>query len=421
MGNEKGWRRLNGEGSVFETTNNGYKGWLAVITGTDEDGGTYRITGWSRNSPQEALRRRQRNLERALSKGKHSAVVRGVRFEDCYDEWLDRPPPRSPNSIRAIESSFKWVWPYFKGRWLNTITEDELKDWLWKKLPADDCPPSSRTNAYTNLKAYLNYCVKKGHISLNPMAAIREDTVRQEPAVNKLDMKFIGKRTNIVKYMLDEIGQDPDHKHREWLPVLVFLALGLRRGELLGLTWDQITNLNDPKRCLITIDRQLYRETGKGYYLRPETKGKKDRHIPCPAIWREMLLEQKAKNLNAKAEGISKDLVFLGSDGQFIKYDKYYAAWRQVLTDYIKKEGTEEDKQLGVDDYFRPHFMRKISVSLAHRIGIPERIVMEIVGHNSEEVHHIYTILSREEKTEAVESLGEALKVVRKKAPGGKE
>ena len=60
--------------------------------------------------------------------------------------------------------------------------------------------------------------------------------------------------------------------------------------------------------------------------------------------------------------------------------------------------------------------MRKISISLAHRIGIPIATVMEIAGHSSEEVHRIYTLLSTEEKTEAMESLGKALKVVRKTA-----
>ncbi len=128
---------------------------------------------------------------------------------------------------RAIETSFKWVTPYFEDRRVNGITQDDLEKWLWTDLEEDGCGDSARVNAYINLKAYLNYCVKKNAMQFNPLAAIREDSVRKPAAVNKEDTKYIGKRTSIVKYMLDEIAADPNHPNRPHLPMLAFLALDL--------------------------------------------------------------------------------------------------------------------------------------------------------------------------------------------------
>ncbi|MED5043154.1 site-specific integrase [Geobacillus stearothermophilus] len=75
-------------------------------------------------------------------------------------------------------------------------------------------------------------------------------------------------------------------------PFLVDVVTGLRRGELLGLKWEDI----DFKSKTITINGTLYRRKGEGLKYKPKTKtdSSDNRVIPIPDAIVEVLRKEKA-------------------------------------------------------------------------------------------------------------------------------
>ena len=74
-----------------------------------------------------------------------------------------------------------------------------------------------------------------------------------------------------------------------YLPVLVAVTTGMRRGELLGLRWSDI----DLKAARLTVNQSLERLKGKTTFKSPKTQGSR-RTITLPALTIEALKEHRA-------------------------------------------------------------------------------------------------------------------------------
>ena len=74
-----------------------------------------------------------------------------------------------------------------------------------------------------------------------------------------------------------------------YLPVLVAVTTGMRRGELLGLRWSDI----DLKAARLTVNQSLERLKGKTTFKSPKTQGSR-RTITLPALTVEALKEHRA-------------------------------------------------------------------------------------------------------------------------------
>lgn len=74
-----------------------------------------------------------------------------------------------------------------------------------------------------------------------------------------------------------------------YLPVLVAITTGMRRGELLGLRWSDI----DLKAARLTVNQSLERLKGKTTFKSPKTQGSR-RTITLPALTVEALREHRS-------------------------------------------------------------------------------------------------------------------------------
>jgi integrase len=75
-----------------------------------------------------------------------------------------------------------------------------------------------------------------------------------------------------------------------YLPVLVAVTTGMRRGELLGLRWSDI----DLKAARLTVNQSLERSKGKTMFKSPKTHGSR-RSITLPALTVEALKEHRSR------------------------------------------------------------------------------------------------------------------------------
>ena len=152
-----------------------------------------------------------------------------------------------------------------------------------------------------------------------------------------------------------------------YLPVLVAVTTGVRRGELFGLRWSDI----DLKSARLTVNQSLEWANGKPTFKAPKTKGSR-RTITLPALTVQALkahkTEQAAEHLRL---GLGKpELVFTRADGE------------PVSLDYVSRTFGEIISAIGVMP-ITFHGLRHTHISHQLMDGVHVKVVSERAGHAS--------------------------------------
>ena len=193
------------------------------------------------------------------------------------------------------------------------------------------------------------------------------------------------------------------------------LLLGLRRAELLGLRWQDITltQCTDPRHgdtCVsckgtayvggrLTVDRTLQRVDG-ALQLAPTKSEDSDRVLPLPLPAVAVLLDQRtrlaADRSRAGDAWQERDFVFPSRIGTPLEPDNLRRAWYPIRA------------KLGLQMRF--HDLRHTCVSLLLDLGIPPHIVREIAGHADVDITlRIYGHGAKTEHAKALGKLGDLL------------
>jgi integrase len=185
-------------------------------------------------------------------------------------------------------------------------------------------------------------------------------------------------------------------------------ALGLRRGEVLGLTWTNIVLNDSCSAGVLNVARTLSRIKGKGLVLCDVKTQKSRRTIRLPRFAIEALLRrqmiQEQERINAGEEWKETDLVFTGGTGGPLMPEKINELHRDAL----------ERAKL---HHVRFHDLRHTAATLLLSKKVPMKMVSEILGHSTfqftmETYGHVVENM-RDETTEAFDQMfGEKRAVV---------
>jgi integrase len=174
------------------------------------------------------------------------------------------------------------------------------------------------------------------------------------------------------------------------------LCLGLRRGELLGLRWQDA----DLETGALEVVQTLQRVGGALRFVGPKTENSA-RTIPLPPLCINALREHRRQQFTERADAWpdwrENGLVFPTRIGTPMEPDNLRRSWGRIRT-------TAGLTGTGFHD------MRHTCVSLLLHLGVPPDMVREIVGHSDIEVTMtIYAHTSLDEKRQALGKLGNAL------------
>lgn len=284
-----------------------------------------------------------------------------------------------------------------------------IEDALTGKLP-EYLGPRAIQHCYTQLNSLLIYAMKKQIISRNPMDLVKRPDYK--PQIHRKQQKYISRNIGFSKGMLKWLEQ-PDCLYHDQYPRILMMLLGLRQSEVLGLTWDCVTNLTRKNHAVITIKQELMRHEKsisglQGWYIADRTKNTHERTILLPERWRKALMEEKAKNRQGKNLW-NRNLIFLTPRGGCIYYELHSRQWHDILTAYYNT-----DKPVPVplpdDYYFTPHTARHVCASIMIDNGMPITTVQEILGQLDAVITKSYIHTTTESKTKAVASLSDTLK-----------
>ncbi len=195
-----------------------------------------------------------------------------------------------------------------------------------------------------------------------------------------------GLSTSVAKLVLKELRD-----HRFYALYVLALTMGMRRGELLGLSWTAV----DLERRTLVVATNLQRAGGELRLVQPKTMASV-RTLPLPPFVVEVLMEHRERQAQERAAaGIDwkeNGLVFPSRIGTPYEPDNLRRSWEPVR------------RKFGLTHRF--HDLRHTCITLLLDLGVPPHIVQQIAGHSDHGVTmKVYAHASLEEKRRALDKL----------------
>lgn len=350
-------KRANGEGSVTFDKNRG--DYVARITvGLDSNGRPKR----------HKFRGRTRTEANERMTAARAAIAAGLHVPDeriTVGQWLSRWLETLPGQVsEGTEDTYRRVvrlylepsLGHLKLRQLLPTHVDKLmKDMAGRGLSAHTC-----RLARSVLRRSLRVAEQHGIVSRNVAAIADGPRLRHEEA-----------RTLTIEQA--RVLLDQASKHRLHAAVVVMLALGLRRGEALGLSWAHVDLESDPP--VAHVRRQLQRMPGRGQVLVDLKTSKSRRSVDLPEFVADALRAHRRRQAEERLKAGpgwqgGDDLVFTTPMGSPQDGRNLNRVLSQIAT----------DAGLG---HWHPHELRHSAISIMLAAGVPLDLVSEIAGHSS--------------------------------------
>lgn len=150
--------------------------------------------------------------------------------------------------------------------------------------------------------------------------------------------------------------------------LVVALATGMRRGELLALRWSDVHF----ETMSLHVQRTVYRVKGVGYVESEPKTNRSRRSIMLPQFvitaLRQHHAQQLAMRLQAESLWVNRDLVFCNMVGDFLYPDNVSVDFKKLI----------EKASL---PHMRFHDLRHSAATILLAMGVHPKIVQELLGH----------------------------------------
>ncbi len=341
------------------------------------------VTGAS----QAAVTKKVQQLEQQRAAGAVAAAgFKSPTVAQWLDHWLNNIAARTlrPRTVEGYRSKIdKHVVPALGALKLEALQPEHLESLYRELADTKGLAPNSILQVHRIVSRALKVAVQRGRATRNVATLV--DAPRAE-------------RTEIQPLLPEQaqalITSAADHRNgARWS---VALALGLRQGEALGLAWQDI----DFDNATLTVRQALQRVKGRGLVLVPpkSTAGRRVVALPGPllAALRAHRTAQSKERLLAGPLWEDSDLVFCQPNGKPIDPRRDWQDWKTLIS------------AVGIQSA-RLHDARHTAATLLIAQGVPERVVMQIMGHSQISLTHIYTHVLPTMARDAAERMGSAL------------
>ncbi|MDI5971469.1 tyrosine-type recombinase/integrase [Streptomyces sp. SL13] len=303
-------KRSNGEGSIYA-----YKNGFAAYVWVDTPDGK-RKRKYVYGKTREEVHGKWINLHGEAKKGPVATRHHTVAVFLTY--WLDSivKPNLAPLSYVSYESSARlYVVPHLGAKRLDKLTVRDVREWLTKLATICQCcaqgkdakRPAARRKccavgecceafpsrrvvqaARDTLRAALTHAVTEEEIGKNFAALVKVPKPRRQ-RVKPWSAVEAG------QFLTDGMTRE-DTMFAAWVLVL---CLGLRRGEVLGLTWKSV----DFEAGELYVDHQIQR-AGRQILHRETKTEESDDFLPLPALCvRALRMRRAQQDGDRKAAG----------------------------------------------------------------------------------------------------------------------
>ena len=342
-------RKANGQGHTYKVGNS----YRTVIRK-----GEHCITAMAATS-QESRRLAKEKLElqpNLLSKS--SLLIAKMCFEDYLIHWLEEEHKHNiahSTYKRYLALAKFHINPVLGDIELQKLSSTDITKMLAAMREAGQSPRSQQ-QARALLSVALREAEYKGYILVNPVTRVRNPQ---------------GKRIEISPLSIEEVKRLLNTYSGTYLGGRLHIALicGLRQGEALGLTWNEV----DLEARTIKVSRQV--QIVNGVQVFTDLKTEKSSRIialteeTTAALQGHLSLIEQLKQ-RALATWTENNLVFPDGFGNFRSPKTDYAEWRKAL------------KLCGISPK-RLHDARHTAATLMYSQGIGIETISRALGHST--------------------------------------
>lgn len=341
------------------------------------------VSGWRDGKP---VRKKVSASSRASAASKLERLKESVRSGDLptgnaltveawLTYWLENivSEKNRPNTVRTYRTYItRYLIPLLGHHRLDRLTIEHVES-AWRRLMTEGMPgkadakPLSSTSAHQAhviLARAVKIAQRRGLVKQNIVSLAEAPSVRTqeieilEEAQAKRVIAAAATKRNAARYT-------------------VAFSLCLRQGEALALRWRDV----DLDAGVIHVRHSLSRVTGAGLQLGPtkSEKGKRTIALPKPLL-AELKAHRKAQTAERLAAGsrwVDGDYVFATQTGTPIDPKDDWRYWRDLLS------------EAGVP-HVRLHAARHTGATMLLALGVPQRVVMEILGHSKSSMTENY-------------------------------
>lgn len=366
-------RRPNGASSIYRGTDGKWHG--RVTVGIRDDGRPDRRH--IERATEAAVIRAVRELERARDSGRVRQAGQVWTVESWLEHWVETiaAPGVRESTLAAYRVAVRvHLVPGLGAHRLDKLQPEHLER-LYAAMLRKGSKPATAHQAHRTLRAALGAALRRGHVTHNVAS------IAKAPRIEESDVE---------PFTAEEVRRllDTSRTQRNGARWALALALGLRQGEALGLTWDDV----DLEHGVLWVRRSRQRpryehgcETpcgrGRPGYC-PEKRNARDvtaatksaagrRAIGLPDGLTELLREHAARQAVERDTAAqlwrNEGWVFADPVGAPVNMNTDHHAWKALLVSAGVRPG-------------RLHDARHTAATALLLLGVPDRAVMGLMG-----------------------------------------
>jgi integrase len=407
-------KRPDGASSIYFGKDGYWHG--RVTVGVKDDGSPDRRHVMSKVSEAEVIRK-VRELEKQRDAGKVRKPGKAWTVKTWLLHWVEEiaKPSVRDTTYSGYEVAVRvHLIPGLGAHRLDKLEPEHLER-LYKKMQANGSKPATAHQAHRTLRTALNHALRRGHITRN-VATLAVPPRIDEEEVEPYDIEE-------VQRLLAEAA-----KLRNSSRWAVALALGLRQGEALGIRWTDVDLKNGTVRVRKNRLRPKYKHGCGGACGRKpgyckqrlrantdtaDTKSRAGRRLiglpdELVALFLLHRTEQDRERARAGQMWTESGYVFTSPTGEPLIPSTDYDAWKKLLADAEVRDG-------------RLHDARHTAATVLLILGVPERVVMQIMGWSSTAMAARYQHVTSSIRRDVAKQVGGLIWEVAKAADEGEQ
>lgn len=389
----KKMRNSNREGSIYYSKSKG--SYIGDIHWTDKNGKVNRKVFSSKDKntvieKMEAFKRELKISDGQLDNGEITFEI----FSESLMKTVFKERLKPSALLRKRQSLEHQVYPYIGYIPINEISVHDVQSMI-NALSETDLSYSTIKKAYEAVNSVMKVYRVRTLTALNPCEGVLLPK-RKEKEIS--DIKYFNEEE--VKLIENEAtrkfsnGRDV---YRLGYSIILLMYTGMRVGEMLALTWDDI----DFENKTITVNKNAVAATEDGerkMNVQDSTKTKKSTRI-IPMTSKAMEALRYIKNITG-----DNDYVISSKNNKLIHPENINRMFHSILVNVgimkPKVERREDDVSYGV------HTLRHTFASLLFKNNCEIKVISEILGHADTKItENIYIHLSQEQKKRAIENI----------------
>ncbi len=377
-------KRGNGEGSIYQRKEDGK--WVGSVT---LDNGQRKVFyGKTRKEVKE-------KLTRVLHEQQQGTLVTAgpQTVEQFLTDWLENTHKRHvrPRTYeRYREAVYLHIIPSLGKHQLQKLTVQHVQRFYTKKED-EGLAPATIIYYHSVLHNALDTAVKRGLVARN-ICDLASPPHRKRFEIQPLSGEQAQKLLTVIQ----------GHKWEALFTLAI--ATGLRRGEILGLKWQDInftTGTLQVRRILSRVPTQVAKREHAYVEAEPKTQ-KSRRNVVIASFALELLKQHRVQQLETKLKAGTAwqehDYVFCTLVGTHLGPNHVVEEFKKLL------------KKAELPD-IRFHDLRHSAASLLLTAGVHPKIVQEILGHTQISMTmDIYSHVLPGMQEDAMNKLHDALK-----------